>query len=111
METRDQINETWAAMRRMSQELHCLVMTVTQADADSYEADLLRRSNFTNDRRKYDHVTYMFGLNQTDGEKRKGLYRLNWLVGREEDYSETRCCFTAGCLAVSSPMILSHFER
>jgi hypothetical protein len=107
---REQINQTWSGLRRLSQELHCLVLTATQADADSYDADLLRRSNFSEDKRKYAHVTGMFGLNQTDTEKKEGLYRLNWLVRREEEYSETEVCYVAACLDVCHPTVLSSFR-
>lgn len=109
-DSREQINMTWKQLRRMSQELRCLVATATQADADSYDADLLRRGNFSEDKRKYAHVTGTFGLNQTDGEKEKGLFRLNWLVRREEDYSERAVCHVAGSLAIANPAMFSIFK-
>lgn len=107
---REQINQTWLAMRRLSQEAHCLTLTATQADADSYNTDLLRRSNFSEDKRKYAHVTAMFGQNMTDGEKKSGQSRLNWLVRREGEYNETEVCFCAGSLAIARPIVLSHFR-
>jgi hypothetical protein len=106
-ESRDQINMTWKLMRRMSQDWHCCVLTATQTDAASYEASLIRRKNFSEDKRKYAHVTAFFGNNQTDDEKAKGLRRLNWLELREKDFVETKCVAVAGCLDVANPFIRS----
>jgi hypothetical protein len=70
---------------------------------------LLTRTNFSEDKRKFAHVTGFFGLNATVEEKKLGITRLNWLVLREEDFIETQCCYTAGCLAIASPFIKSVF--
>lgn len=106
-ERRDGINANWQGLRRISQDWHCLVLTATQADAASYEAGLLRRKNFTDDRRKFDHVTGYFGLNQTDREKRAGIMRLNWLKRRDEAYTETAVVHVAGSLECGCPAIRS----
>lgn len=106
-ESRDAINENWKAMRRMSQELHCLVVTATQANAQSYKAEMLGMEHFSEDKRKFAHVTGMIGLNQKDEEKRDGITRLNWLVLREDEFSVTRECFAAGCLGIANPAIMS----
>lgn len=109
-DTRDEINASWKAMRKLSQDYHCCVLTATQADADSYSTETQSRRNFSNDKRKYAHVTAMIGINQTDKEKEKGIQRLNFLVLREEDYSERKCCYVAGCLAVAAPAIRSYYD-
>lgn len=106
---RHTINESWKAMRRLSQKYHCLVVTATQADAASYEVKTLRRSNFSEDKRKFSHVTGMVGINQTEEEKRVGVYRLNWVIRRESDFLESKCIYTAGCLAVANPAIISQW--
>lgn len=106
-DTRDAINMTWKMLRRLSQERHCLVLTASQTDAASYETDLIRRSNFSEDKRKYAHTTAIFGLNQTDVEKEEGRMRLNWLVLRDGDFIETKVVHVAGSLALANPMITS----
>ena len=106
---RDAINNTWKAMRALSQRRHCCVVTATQADADSYDSWLLSMSNFSEDKRKYAHVTAMAGINQTQPEKERGIYRLNWLVGREFEFTESQVVWTAACLTVGNPAILSVF--
>lgn len=104
---RHQINVTWQALRKLSQDYHVLVVTATQSDASSYESDLLRRKNFSEDKRKLSHVTGMIGINQTQEEKRDGIFRLNWIALREGLYYETRCVHVAGCLAIANPAIVS----
>lgn len=106
---RDAINATWQRMRRMSQEFHAAVVTVTQADAGSYTTGLLRRSNFTDDRRKLDHLTSYYGINQTVEELDWGVQRLNCMKQRNMEYSETRCCYVAGCLSIGRPAIITRF--
>lgn len=108
-ETRHQINETWKALRGLSQEAHCLVVTATQSDASSNEAYVLGRSHFSEDKRKAAHVTGMVGINQTEKEKKEGVYRLNWIYLREGVYYESKCVGTAGSLAICHPSMLSSF--
>ena len=85
-------NEIWKALRGLSQDQHCLLVTATQADAKSYEQGLLRLSNFSEDKRKYAHVTAMYGLNQDPKgrEKRLGILRINELVVREDEFYVNR---------------------
>lgn len=108
---RERINESWKCMRRLSQDLNCLVLTVTQSDAASYDTELLRRSNFTDDRRKLDHLTGQLGLNSTDAEKAVGISRFNWLKRRNEAYTENEQVVVAGCLACGCPRLLSSYPR
>ena len=88
-EFRHQQNEIWSGLRSLSQKGHRLVVTATQADSKSYEQNRLKITNFSEDRRKIDHVTAMYGLNQDtkDREKRLGLMRINELAIREGDFS------------------------
>jgi hypothetical protein len=108
-ETRDQVNATWKYMRGISQAQHCLVITATQANAASYKADILDRSNFSEDKRKLAHVTGMLAINQNKEEKLQGATRLNWVVLREGEFSESQCLYCAGCLAIANPIMLSSF--
>lgn len=93
MEFRHQQNEIWKGLRRLSQEKgQPLVITATQADAESYNQGRLRLSNFSEDKRKYSHATAFYGLNQDPKgrEKRIGLMRINELLLREDDYDTGR---------------------
>ncbi len=108
-DSRDQVNATWKGMRSLSQQLHCLNVTATQTDADSYDTDVIDMSNFSEDKRKRAHVTGSIGINQTDAEKEMGITRFNWIVRREWAYSKKKCVHVAGCLSIARPVIHSTF--
>jgi hypothetical protein len=108
-ETRDQINATWKQLRALSQQLHCLVVTATQADADSYRVHTQTKRNFSEDKRKHSHVTAMVAINQTIEEKQKGIMRLNFLDLRDGEYQEMHCIHVAGCLALANPFMKAAF--
>lgn len=106
-DSRDAVNETWMALRRLSQELNCLVVTATQAKATSFTADTLDMSHFSEDNRKLAHATGIVGLGQKNEEKPDQLWRWNWIVLREEAFVVTRECHVAGCLEIANPAIVS----
>lgn len=108
-DARDRINTNWIRMRAISQRYRCCVVTMTQCDTDGYDTWVLTRSNFSGDRRKNDHVTAMIGINQTAKEKDKGLYRFNYVNGRDLEFSERKCLWVASCLAECNPIVLSTF--
>lgn len=109
MDKRDQVNETWKALRAMSQKRRALVVTATQTNADGNEANLLRRTHFSEDNRKLAQVTGMVGINQNTEEKKNNLYRLNWIARRDLDFSEDTCVHLAHCLAIGNPAVVSTF--
>lgn len=83
LDPRHQHESIWAALRKLSLKYHCLVLTVTQADAKSYSARSLKKENFSEDKRKYAHVTAIFSLNQMEHEKEAGVLRIGPLLQRE----------------------------
>lgn len=107
MQARDQINTTWKMLRRLSQTFHCCVIVPTQANAEALHIPLLRASNFAEDKRKLAHVTAMIGLNQTPEEKKRGLMRLNFIMKREEEFSEDQCLHVGQCLKLGLPFCCS----
>lgn len=108
-EYRHRVNQTWKDYRSLTQRRHVLGITATQADADSYTAPLLGKSNFSEDKRKMAHVTGMAGLNQTDEEKERGLMRLNWIVRRGDYFNSRNVVHVAGCMAIGNPAMRSCF--
>jgi hypothetical protein len=104
-------NEIWKGLRALSQEKHSLVVTATQADADSYTKDKLGLMNFSEDKRKYAHVTAMYGLNQDakGREKKLGIMRINELVVREGDFDQNNQVYTLQDLWIGRPFLSSYF--
>lgn len=106
-DSRDQINSNFKKMRALSQEYHNLVVTATQTSAASYKAKTISREHFSEDKRKRAHPTGCIGINQDDEDKEKGVTSLNWIVRREDEYSNRKHCYAAGCLSLANPAIRS----
>lgn len=103
----EQINETWKAMRALSQSRHCLLVTASQTNANSFDARVLTRKNFSGNHLKFAHITAAFGLNQEEEEREKGIMRINCLSAREFEYAEHKCVHVAGCLPIANPAVRS----
>lgn len=88
-------NEKWKEGRKFSQTarkgIKPCTIGVTQSDADAYTKDTLSLKNFSEDKRKYAHVTAMYGLNQDKKgiEKSFGLLRINELILRKGDFDSS----------------------
>ena len=106
-EYRHQQNRTWKLLRGLSQERHCLVVTATQASARAYGKDLIDMSDYSEDKRKYAHVTAMIGLNQTPDEKKVGLMRINMIVQREGEFFSEHTVKVAQDLRIGRPLLFS----
>jgi hypothetical protein len=90
MEERPKQNHIWKGLRRLSQEDgNPLVVTATQSDADSYTRSKLKMTNFSEDKRKFGHVTLFLSMNQDpEGrEKELGVLRLGKLAQRRGRFS------------------------
>jgi len=105
LDFRHQQNRIWQRLRSLSQEKDCLVITVTQIKAAGYSKELLTMEDFSEDKRKYAHVTAMYGLNQTLEEKRIGLMRINELVVREADFDTLRPVTILQRLQIGRPFL------
>ena len=85
MKPRDQENMKWKRARQLSQERKILVLSASQSDAQGFTKKVLNKTNFSEDRRKLDHVTAMFGLNMSNREKVMGIMRINDIVSRDTE--------------------------
>ncbi len=111
-EFRHRQDHVWKGLRALSQEQHALVLTATQADADSYKKGRLSLSNFSEDKRKFAHVTAQYGLNQDPQgrEKKLQIMRINEIVVREGEFSPDNEVFVLYDLAIGRPFLES-FSR
>jgi len=109
LDWRNQQNAIWKKLRKLSQVRNCLVLTATQAAASSYKKETIDLTDFSEDKRKFAHVTAMYGMNQTPEEKKLGILRLNELVVRESDFDITRQVKVLQCLQRGRPFIGSYF--
>lgn len=103
-------DHVWKSLRALSQERHALLITATQADAESYKKGRLSISNFSEDKRKLAHVTAQFGLNHDPQgrEKRLGLLRINEIVVREAFFSADNEVVVLQDLSINRPYLESY---
>lgn len=108
---RQRQNNVWKALRGLNQETNSLLITATQADAKAYEQNTLRLSNYSEDKRKYGHVTAFYGLNQdtTGREKGLGVLRINELLLREDSFDINRQVTVLQALNIGRPIITSYW--
>lgn len=103
-------NEIWASTRGLSSERNCLIIGGSQSDANSFDIQTLASKNFSEDKRKLDHVTAMYGLNTTDFERSKGIQRINAIVLREDAVQTANQTVILQCLQQGRPY-LDSFQR
>ncbi len=106
-EKRHQINTTWSYLRKASQDLHCLIVTATQTNIKAYDKDWIDRTNFSEDNRKWNHITAAIGINSLPNEKTQQISRLNCFYKREGEANSRRGPSCAGCLALGNPAVLT----
>jgi hypothetical protein len=102
-----QVNDTWSTLRQISDIRKCLVVTAQQANKESFHAWVLTRKNFSESKMILAHVTSFLGVNMTDEEKTMGVLRYNFVVKREDFFSETYCLYCGSCLDVANPVVVS----
>lgn len=110
-EERARQNKVWKDFRGMSQKRNALLITATQADAESYNQDSLTLKNFSEDKRKYAHVTAFWSLNQDakGREKKLGLMRLGELVVRDDEFDAGRFVTVLQSLSTGRPVLTSYW--
>ena len=107
VDRRHQFDDTWRALRAMSEDYHCLVVTATQANRESYKSRTTRGEHVSEDKRKRAHVTSLFTISATEEERGEGVCRLgiaDWRNGRP-----LPPVYVAGCLALGQPAVRSCF--
>jgi len=111
MDFRHQQDNIWRRLRGLSQKWDALLIAPTQADSMSFKSNRLDMGNFSEDKRKLDHVTAMYGLNQDkDGrEKELGLMRINKIVLREGDFHPTQEVYVLQNLKIGRPFLGSFY--
>jgi len=108
---RHQENDKWMRLRGMSEKRSVLLITVTQTDSASYDVNTLSPKNFSEDKRKFAHVTAMYGLNQdrSGREKDLGIMRLNEIFIREGAFSKSKQVYILQNLKRGQPALSSYW--
>lgn len=103
----DQVSQTWALLRQLSEVRKCLVVTAQQSNKEGFSSWVLTRKHFSSSKMILAHVTGFLGVNMTDEEKGRGIIRYNWVLRREGQFTESYCLYAASCLEVANPMVVT----
>ena len=107
------IDENWKAMRRLSQERDCLLMTATQTKSTGYlkTDDLLGPEDFSGSKTKNAHVNGILGINVSKEDKDQGLTRLNWVLRRRGYSNVSNFVLCAGAAPLGNPCMVSQIGK
>lgn len=110
---RKSINKRWKYLKACADPkvFNCLVLVATQANASGLDFEDLALSSFAEDRRKLDHVTAFFAINQTPEERQQSIWRIAVLNKRYHPFDETKQAYCIGCLAMGTVHQLSYNYR
>lgn len=109
-EQRHQENDRWKALRRLCQERYVCLITATQANRGGFGEDSLGAENTSEDKRKLDHVTAFFGLNQTPDEEEQGVLRIAPILMREGKKGKSQVAVLQS-LETGQPHVASYWWR
>lgn len=107
----DRTNETYQALKSLASERHCLVCTGSQALIKSGGKKGMKQENIYGDSRKLGNVDAMYGLNQTEEEKKRGVMRIGILALRDGEFIETRHCYVLQQLNLGQPILDSELSN
>lgn len=104
-EGRDAVNENWIGGKALVNKRSVLLVTATQSDAGTYDGQIQTRENYSNDKRKFGHVNGMYGMNQTDEEKKYGIQKINIVIARDGEYTVGNICYVLQNLRCGQPVV------
>jgi replicative DNA helicase len=89
---RDRLDETWQALKNLSDVRHCLVVTASQTNRASFKRKNVTQTDVSEDIRKIAHVDGLISLNQTPAEKRESIMRIAQIAGRDSNFDQFKTC-------------------
>lgn len=107
IDIKERHNETWKALRKLSQVKHGCVITATQTNRASYKVKYLQPEHVSEDKRKLAHATAIYALNQLPEEKKQGIMRISPIVVREGDFDVEYNVFVGQSIQTGRPYLFS----
>lgn len=108
---RDAINATWEALKGMTDELHCCVVTASQSNRAGFDRENVTQTNASEDIRKMAHADIWFGINQTPDEKRASIARISKIAVRDGEFDQYESVIVTQQLATSQVILDSYLVR
>lgn len=98
------LDDKWVNIRRLAQEKHISVGSVTHTNTSTLKGDV-EPGKLAEENRKYNHVTHAIGINQLPHEKRQQYSRLNIIANRDEDFDIKKFYISLECRDIGKVMI------
>lgn len=96
---RNQINDKWEGIRRIGQDRHMMMATVSHTIRETLYRDV-KESDVVEDIRKLQHVTMCVGINELQMDKELGVQRLSVLDDRFADFNPMKEAVVTQCLGI-----------
>lgn len=103
-----QTDDTWVALRSLSQQLHCLVVTATQTNREAFGKGEVKMNWIGGHFRKLAHVNAMWGINAKDGWTENQVTVLHDM--KQRSAKKLPPIYVANCLALADPAVLSCYR-
>jgi replicative DNA helicase len=107
---RERSDETWKMLKHMADSRHCLVVSASQSNRQSFDKKNVTQTDISEDIRKVAHVDMMLALNQTPEEKDAGVVRVSVIAGRDMDFNQFKSCTVLQQLSLGQVILDSDFE-
>lgn len=101
---RHSIDEKWLSARRLAQEKHIAVVTVSHTNKKTFHKNI-DAGDETENRTKGAHITHSIGLNQTPEEKTKQLMRINIVHNRDSDFNRKEMFLCLECRSIGKVLL------
>ena len=85
-DSRDRVNNIWIGLKALAKKYHCAIITATHMNGEALKKDG-EDYNIGEDKRKLNHVSGMYILNQTEEEKRDKIMRVKAVATRFGEYT------------------------
>jgi hypothetical protein len=108
---RDRIDETWKSLKRMSDELHCMVGSASQSNRGSFDKKNVTQTDTAEDIRKIANSDLFLAINQTPQEKRESRQRIAKIASRDEGFDQYEGCIVLQQLALGQVCLESYFDK
>jgi hypothetical protein len=101
---RQQINDTWLALRGLGQERKVAIAVVSHTNKATFDRDI-RQSDMSEDNRKLNHVTLAVSLNQTEEDQERKVIRLGVIADRLDGFVKNKEVEVVQCLDIMRPIL------
>lgn len=109
-EKRNQVDDIYSAHRALAQKIKAAVFTGSHTKVHTLEKDI-KKSDLSEDYRKFNHMTKGAGLNQTDEEAEQGIMRINPLKNTRGKKKNIYEAVVLQCLDIGQVILDSRIIR